>query len=164
MNIFILHHFGLGDFFAQHLEVMDKKRFVKVDKERIIKQISWGAVGTPITIFNIYILNRYFKVVGLKTLLGNLFILQFFISPCFLFSFFMYMNIYKGNSLKEGVEDFQKRFYNIWLDAGKFWPFINIINFYFVPYAYRVYFTQLGSLTWNVYMSYYMHTKSLILV
>jgi hypothetical protein len=156
---------GIADFIAQHLENKHNKEKEKekniINNERLIKQISWGVFSTPLAIFNIYMLNKYFKVIGFKSLLINLLLLQFIIGPCFLITFFIYMNFYNRKSLRDAILDVKKRFYNIWIDQGKYWPFVNFINFYFVPYTYRVYVNQCASMTWNVYISYYMHYKSL---
>jgi hypothetical protein len=155
---------GLADIIAQNLEKRNKniKDKEKIDNKRLIKQISWGIFSSPLAIFNIFMLNKYFKVVGFKSLLTNLFLLQFLIGPCFISTLIIYMNFYNGNSLKDGISDIEKRFYDLWIDNGKYWPFVNFINFYFIPYKSRVYINQFASLTWNVYISYYIHYKSLV--
>ena len=68
--------FGLADFLSQKIETMNHIGIKKIDNERLIRQSSWGAVSTPFTIFNFYLLNKYFKVKCFKTLMINIGILR----------------------------------------------------------------------------------------
>lgn len=151
---------SLGDFLGQKIEMhFDKtKRF---DIKRFFIQTCWAFVVTPYFLAQYHFLETFCKVSGLKTLLINMFYLQFISSPiCYLF-FFMHTNLLHGKGFHKAIENFKRRIKDILIDNGKFWPIVNFINFYFLPYSFRIYFSQLMSLIWNVYLSYFLYSNKL---
>lgn len=149
---------SLGDFISQKIEMKYNKE-KKFDKKRFLIQSCWGFVVTPYFIVQYHYLETLCKVVGLKTLLLNMFYLQFISSPVCYFMFFMYTNLLNGKGFRKAFENFKERIFDILIDNAKFWPFVNFINFYFLPYSLRIYFAQFMSLVWNVYLSYFLHAK-----
>ncbi len=151
---------SLADFISQKIE-MNYNKEKKFDKKRFIIQSCWALVVTPYFIVQYHYLETFCKVVGLKSLLMNMFYLQFISSPICYFLFFMYTNLLHGRGFRKSLENFNERIFDILIDNGKFWPFVNLINFYFLQYALRIYFAQFMSLVWNVYLSYFLHAKKL---
>jgi len=149
---------SLGDFISQKIEMhYDKKK--KFDRKRFIIQSCWAFVVTPYFLVQYHYLETFCKVIGLKTLLMNIFYLQFVSSPICYFLFFMHNSLLNGKGFRKAFEIFNERIIDLIIDNGKFWPFVNMINFYFLPYSLRVYFSQFMSLIWNVYLSFFLHAK-----
>lgn len=149
---------SLGDYVSQKIEMHYNKERT-FNAKRFMIQSSWAFIVTPYFMVQFHLLEKFCKVVGLKTLFLNMIYLQFFSSPICYFIFFMHNNLLNGMGFNKGIEIFKERILEISLDNGKFWPFVNFINFYIIPYHLRVYFAQFSSLIWNIYLSYFLHTK-----
>lgn len=150
---------SLGDYISQSIEIYSDPE-KKFDKKRFVVQASWSFFATPYFMSQYYLLEKFCKVVGLKTLLLNMFFLQFISSPIVYFCYFMHCDLMHSRGAEAGLNTFKERFYDIFINNMKFWPVCNIINFYILPYSFRFYFGQLMSLIWNTYLSYFNYSKS----
>ena len=106
-----------------------------------------------------FLLEKFCKVVNLITLLKTIFFLQFISSPFTYFLYFMFSEISNGKGYKVGLNTYRSRIKDILISNGKFWPFINSVNFYFIPYTFRIHFSMSASLLWNIYLSYFKYVK-----
>ena len=76
---------------------------------------------------------------------------QTLFAPTSLFVFLSTMSLMEGSSPSEKLE----RSYTTTLKRNwMVWPFVQLINFRFVPLDHRVILVQVVSLGWNCYLSY----------
>jgi protein Mpv17 len=61
------------------------------------------------------------------------------------------MSALEGTSAKEKLD---KTYWNALTSNWMVWPFVQVVNFSFVPLDYRVLFVNGLSIFWNCYLSY----------
>ncbi|XP_039558383.1 mpv17-like protein 2 isoform X2 [Passer montanus] len=84
---------------------------------------------------------------GLRTVLKKVLIDQLVASPSMGAWYFMAMGTLEGQSLQESWDELKE----------KFWELYKILNFLFVPPAYRVVYVNVVTLGWDTYLSYLKH-------
>lgn len=72
-------------------------------------------------------------------------------APTFISVFLSSMAIMEGGSPKEKLE---KNYVPALQANYMLWPFVQLVNFKFVPLAHRVLFVNLISIGWNCYLSF----------
>lgn len=92
-----------------------------------------------------------------KTAIG-----QVSVFPLYVASFYSYMGILEGLSPPQCVEKVSKAFVPTLVTGTAFWPFVNVINFLYVPAIKRVAFVNAAGLFWNAFLSYENSTKARI--
>uniref|UniRef100_A0A0K0EJ29 Mitochondrial inner membrane protein Mpv17 n=1 Tax=Strongyloides stercoralis TaxID=6248 RepID=A0A0K0EJ29_STRER len=79
---------------------------------------------------------------------------QTMFSPFFSSSVIMSFRLTEGFTLSESFDSLKKEFWDIYKTSLKFWPIVQLANFYFVPIHFRVFLTQVAALIWNVFLSF----------
>jgi protein Mpv17 len=111
------------------------------------------------------ILNRWFAVLervkgNPKTLaLKRVAIDQIFFAPFFSASVIYNLRLLEGYGIKESWNKLLADYWGIYQHSMKFWPCVQIFNFYFLPLNFRVVFVQIAALFWNTFLSYKTQTK-----
>jgi protein Mpv17 len=87
---------------------------------------------------------------------------QLIYAPFSIIVFFAYANYleeksFKFESLASKVEN---SLIQTWLADCSFWPFVNVINFRYIPLNYRPTFVGGAQLMWQTYMSSVSHSRS----
>ncbi|VDN50776.1 unnamed protein product [Dracunculus medinensis] len=105
----------------------------------------------------IYYIILYFKIFIFIFIL-NCFIISPYLltvfSPPFTASTLYNLRLLEGQRFSKAFEALKRDFPDIFLTGIKFWPFILLLNFYFIPLNFRVIFVQIAALLWNAYFSY----------
>uniref|UniRef100_A0A0K0FA75 Mitochondrial inner membrane protein Mpv17 n=1 Tax=Strongyloides venezuelensis TaxID=75913 RepID=A0A0K0FA75_STRVS len=106
------------------------------------------------------VLSRYFtilakmpgtpKIKPLKMVLFD----QLIFSPIFSSSVILSLRLTEGFTLSESINSWKVEFYDIYKTSLKFWPFVQLANFYVIPIQYRVFVTQVAALIWNIFLSF----------
>lgn len=152
--------FAIGDLLCQRLE--NNNSIIKEHSynwNRVFKQASFGFLFTPYIHFQFniiipkYIARGNFQI--WKIVLYN----QIVNSTIFSFSFFTYINILNGMSIDSALQDTLLKLPSTLSTAWKVWPFIQYINFTYIPIAYRVIFNNSFGVIWNIYLSYVQNVK-----
>lgn len=98
-------------------------------------------------------LENLVRVQGFGGIAMKLFMDQLFFLPVSTAAFFLVMKIGEGMSV-EGATDFMRgNLKNTLFSAWKVWPFVNFVNFAFVPAQMRVVFVSTVSIFWVAYLS-----------
>lgn len=94
------------------------------------------------------------------TILGKKLILdQGVCAPCFLAGNITTLTLLKSQSMEEVRKELDRSYLNLLKMNYKFWPFVQVINFYFIPLTYRVIFGSSAALIWNTIFSYRLYSK-----
>ncbi|KAI1724375.1 mpv17 / PMP22 family domain-containing protein [Ditylenchus destructor] len=95
-----------------------------------------------------------------KTLpLKKLAVDQIFFAPIFSASIIYNLRLMEGYSIKESWEKLVIDYWDIYKRSIQYWPCMQLINFYVIPLQFRVIFTQVAALIWNVFLSHKTQTR-----
>lgn len=141
--------FATGDTMAQHL--IEKKSFENHDPARTGRMALYGSLFGPVA-------TTWFSFLQRKIVLKNqnLEIIARVVSDqtvfagCNLFCFLGSMAIMEGSDPKEKL---RKNYTNALTRNWMVWPFVQLVNFKYLPLQHRVMFVNVVSLGWNCYLS-----------
>lgn len=81
------------------------------------------------------------------------------LAPCFLACNISVLTLLKSQSIVEVKNELERSYLNLLKMNYTFWPFVQVINFYFIPLTYRVIFGSSAALIWNTIFSYRLYNK-----
>ncbi|XP_043215573.1 mpv17-like protein 2 [Amphibalanus amphitrite] len=99
---------------------------------------------------------RTARVVRLKILAD-----QLVAAPLFALTFFVGMDLLEGRSVRDGLQEFKKKFPEVYLFDWCIWPPTQWLNFTYVPERYRVLYVNVVTVIWDVFLSYSKHRDQL---
>jgi len=79
---------------------------------------------------------------------------QAIFAPSVLFGFLNIVSSLKGECLAVRAHDIKTNYLPILANNYKFWPMIQVVNFYFVPLQHRLMVVNVAALCWNTYLSW----------
>lgn len=94
------------------------------------------------------------KVLGKKLLLD-----QCVFAPAFLAGNISLLTLLKTRSTQEVKQEIKRSYVKLLKLNYTFWPFVQMLNFYFIPLAYRVVFGSCAALIWNTLFSYKLYNQ-----
>ncbi|KAK4229712.1 hypothetical protein QBC38DRAFT_83939 [Podospora fimiseda] len=149
--------FSIGDITAQQL--VDKRGLSQHDYLRTGRMALYGgAVFGPCasTWFGLLSKHVVFPKSQTKTILARVAVDQGLFAPVFIGVFLSSMAVLEGGSPKEKL----KESYVDALSANYMvWPWVQMVNFRFVPLQHRLVFVNVVSIGWNSYLSW-LNSKS----
>lgn len=80
-------------------------------------------------------------------------------APIFLTGNITTLTYLKTQSFDEVRKEIKHSYFNLLKLGYSFWPFVQLLNFYFIPVAYRVVFGSGAALVYNVLFSYRLNYK-----
>ncbi|XP_044726662.1 protein Mpv17-like isoform X2 [Chrysoperla carnea] len=150
-----------GDIIAQQL-------IEKTEKHDWLRTKQFGAVGAlfvgPGTTSWYKILEKKFghgmvcgkhdprltRIVGLKKMVAD----QILFAPLFLGAFLLLIGRLKCKKWDRNVEDLKTQYPAVLTSNYMIWPFVQLVNFTFVPLHMQVLLVQTVALFWNTYLSW----------
>ncbi|TRX95030.1 hypothetical protein FHL15_004115 [Xylaria flabelliformis] len=142
--------FAVGDITAQ--QVVEKRGLQKHEYARTARMFAYGgAVFGPAA-------TTWFKVLSKRVVLQNknaemlarVACDQLLFAPTFIGVFLSSMAVLEGSSPKEKLE---KSYWPALSTNWMVWPFVQMVNFKFVPLQHRVLAVNVVSIGWNCYLS-----------
>ncbi|XP_049866565.1 mpv17-like protein 2 [Pectinophora gossypiella] len=82
---------------------------------------------------------------------------QFFCAPITIVCFFYGMGYLENKSVTQCTDELTKKFKYVYLGDWIFWPPVQCINFYFLPSKYRVFYINIATMIFDVYLSLMKH-------
>jgi len=96
-------------------------------------------------------------LVPLKRVIVDQIIAAPLINAVFIYS----LHLTQSFSPEKALTKFKNEYVEIMINAYKLWPWVQLVNFYFVPLHYRLIFVQCFALIWNTYLSFATHRPTL---
>jgi len=143
----------LGDIFAQ--KAIDKKE--EIDVKRMLRFTILGScIVGPMVRSWLVILERIFgPTVTLGKTLQKLFLDQIAFAPFNQTLILSSLGIMQGlTSLELVLEKVQKELPTVVFTGWKIWPFVNLINFYYVPFQLRPLIISFVALFWFTFLAW----------
>lgn len=110
--------------------------------------------GSLVAIDKIFGPTSNFLVLGKKLLFD-----QGLCAPCFLVGSITTLTLLQTQSFEKVRDELNRSYFNLLKMNYTFWPFVQVLNFYFIPLAYRVVFGSSAALIWNTMFSYKLYNK-----
>ncbi|CAI2330413.1 unnamed protein product [Caenorhabditis sp. 36 PRJEB53466] len=79
---------------------------------------------------------------------------QLVFSPLFNAFILVQLRVLEGFSVSESIERMKADWFVVYSSSLRVWPFVQLLNFYFVPLNYRVILIQVVAFFWNSWLSY----------
>ncbi|KAJ1566958.1 Protein required for ethanol metabolism, partial [Cladochytrium tenue] len=151
--------FIVGDWTAQH--GVERRRLAEHDVERTLRLAFYGGFFAvrwkrgPIVALWYPFLQRIVRVKSpFRALVYRVALDQLAYAPVAIAFFFSYNAILEGRGIEGVKERLERGYASTLLNNWKLWPFVQIVNFRFVPVLYQSLVVNATALGWNTYMSY----------
>ncbi|CAN8101557.1 unnamed protein product [Discula destructiva] len=142
--------FGTGDVIAQ--QAVEKKGIEKHDLARTGRMALYGGVvfgPAAATWFKFLAANVTLRSAN-ATILARVALDQGLFAPCAIGMFLSSMAVLEGGSVSDKLD---KNYRSALTTNYLVWPFVQAVNFKFVPLHHRVLFVNVISIGWNCYLS-----------
>ena len=151
--------FSFGDYICQKLE-LKYKLIAEFSNKRCLMQGSFGLIGAPYLHLQYckimpYLFPENSKYIAFKSIVYSLTISDGLSN----LMFYIYMDLISGKGFQKAIQESKKKFIVTMIANWQFWPLISTINFTLIPIQYRVLFDNLGSIFWNIYLSFIQNKK-----
>lgn len=149
---------AVGDLIEQIVEIFSNE-IESWNKIRTLKLASTGfAVGLVCHYWYLYLDQRYPHTNHLS-IFKKIVLNQLIFSPLCIFVFFATLSLVNQSSKSQFLKDIVEKGRNIYIAEWVVWPPASLINFYFIPYKYRVLYDSFASLGFDIYNSYIVHKE-----
>lgn len=81
-------------------------------------------------------------------------------APVFLVGNLTTLTLLKTHSTQEVKKELERSYFSLLKLNYTFWPFVQVINFYYIPLTYRVLFGSTAALVWNTMFSYKLYNSN----
>ncbi|CAG9783060.1 unnamed protein product [Diatraea saccharalis] len=150
-----------GDIICQSL--IEKKKLRHLDVKRTIGFSSIGFfVGGPALRVWYGLLNKHIGSTGKSVALKKVFVDQVLFAPAFLYLILIAVGTLQGKSFDTIKADLKANYTDVLITNYYIWPWVQLINFYYVPLQYQVLVVQSVALFWNTYLSWKTNRKRLV--
>ncbi|XP_014782957.1 protein Mpv17 [Octopus bimaculoides] len=142
---------SLGDFISQTFVERKGKNY------SIIRTARFGFFGTVYvgpTLRTWYLIMERLFGVGKKTAFFKLVADQMCFAPVFLATFICGMELLKGNTWNYSKNKVVENFKPVLMSNYQLWPAVQLCNFYFIPFQYRILVVNTTAVGWNTYLAY----------
>ncbi|XP_043846397.1 protein Mpv17-like [Dromiciops gliroides] len=147
---------GIGDIISQQL--IERRGFKKHQVHRTLTMafIGCGFVG-PVVGGWYRVLDRLIPGNTKMDVLKKVAVDQVVFAPCFLVCLLPLIGTFDGLSVQDNWARFQRNFPAALIFNYYIWPPVQLVNFYLIPLAYRLFFVQCVAIIWNTYLSWKIH-------
>ena len=143
--------FVTSDILTQQLV---EKKGLHHNGRRTLRMGVMGVIIGPIQRTWFLTLERFIPPTSKIQIVKKLIVDQLVYGPFIIFSFYSLSGALAGNSLNDVKLMLQERYLKTVFTGYKVWPFVQAINFTFVPLQNRANFVQAVGLCWNMYLSW----------
>lgn len=147
---------GVGDLSVQTVEFYGNRK-KEYDFKRAGRMFAVGLCLGPFNHLWYSYLDKVLPGKTLTTVLKKILADQIVASPFFAFTFFVGAGTLEGQTLSESLDEFRRKFIEVYKADWSFWPAAQAINFFYVKPEYRVVYVSIATLVWNTFLSYMKH-------
>lgn len=148
---------AIGDLFQQEFDFQSKLIPERYDWARAGRMFIVGVLLGPFHHYYYIYLDKVLPKTDMKTISVKIVCDQAFVSPASLVIFFYAMGALEKKPMQTSTEEIKSKLKYVYLGDCLFWPPIQFINFYYLPTHYRVFYTNVATVIFNVFLSYMKH-------
>uniref|UniRef100_A0AC34QPJ5 Mpv17-like protein 2 n=1 Tax=Panagrolaimus sp. JU765 TaxID=591449 RepID=A0AC34QPJ5_9BILA len=147
--------YGAGDAIAQYYENFDN--FQGFNYSRLCRVAAVGLFVGPMSHFYYPILDRVLGSGNSWALVGRKVIVDLICSPTFSVTFVSVVALMEGKSVVEAVQEYRRKFFEIYKLDLCIWPPAQVINFGLIPLRFRVLYIQAMILLYTTCLTHVRH-------
>ncbi|XP_056644373.1 mpv17-like protein 2 [Diorhabda sublineata] len=147
---------AVGDLLEQKYEILTED----LDELNLRRTKNLAITGLPIGLvchFWYKYLDKFLPGYTLRVVTKKVIADQCIASPLCIATFFLSMQYLEGKSKSEFIEEAKEKSVKLYAADWMIWPPAQFINFYLLPYQYRILFDNMVSLGFDVYTSRVKH-------
>ncbi|RNA44275.1 Mpv17 2 [Brachionus plicatilis] len=149
---------ALGDIVEQIIELVSKE-IKQWDRIRTLKLSTTGFTVGIVCHYWYTLLEKYYPHNRRGQVFKKILLNQIILSPLCILIFFTTLTIMGADGKQRLAYDLTTKGRDIFIAELFIWPPASLINFYFVPYKFRVLYDSITSLGFDIYNSYVVHKK-----
>lgn len=107
------------------------------------------------------VLNRHVGAQGKTVAMKKVLLDQCIFAPSFLYILLCLVGATQGKSWKVIKGDVERNYFDVLKANYYIWPWVQLVNFYYVPLHYQVLVVQSVALFWNTYISWKTNRRTL---
>jgi hypothetical protein len=142
-----------GDMAMQVLE-QRKQGVTKIDHARSARLSAFRIVQAPFLSVAWRTFDRWVPWPGASAVAAKVFLDQLLLMPPSMSSFFMTQGLMEGLPLQDCLKRTQETLPSTMLRCVPYWCTVHIVTFGFIPVTYRIAWTSLAAVGWNMYISH----------
>lgn len=108
------------------------------------------------------LLQRYIGTQGKTVAVKKVFVDQFVFAPSFLVMILAAVGTMQGKPWKAVQNDIEANYFDVLKTNYLIWPWVQLVNFYYIPLQYQVLLVQSVALFWNTYLSWKTNRNRLL--
>lgn len=108
------------------------------------------------------LLQRYIGTQGKTVAVKKVFVDQFVFAPSFLVMILAAVGTMQGKPWKAVKNDIEANYFDVLKTNYLIWPWVQLVNFYYIPLQYQVLLVQSVALFWNTYLSWKTNRNRLL--
>ncbi|CAG4937978.1 mpv17-like protein 2 [Colias croceus] len=147
----------LGDLIQQEIEFHGNLLPSRYDWARTARMFIIGTCMGPLHHFYYIYLDKFLPHTDLKTVGKKILNDQLLASPATILCFFYGLGFLEGKKISESTEEIKEKMAYVYIGDCLFWPPIQFINFYYLPTQYRVFYINIATMVYNVFLSFMKH-------
>lgn len=151
---------GIGDLVQQEIEYRRKILPKRYDWGRLLRMTIVGALLGPVHHYFYAYLDKLYPDTNLASVFKKMAIDQIVGAPVCIALFFYGMGTLEKKSFKESHTELKEKFVTVYIVDLCIWPVTQFVNFYFIPLQYRVVYSNLVTMIYDVFLSYVKHVDS----
>jgi len=152
--------FTSGDIIQQRIEKSMGQRN-KHDTHRSGRMFLVGlSQGPPHHYWYVY-LDKWLPKKTTRTIVTKILADQFIAAPFFAITFIFGMGLLQDKRMSECWTEFVKKFPTVYLFDWCIWPPTQYVNFRYIPQSLRVFYVNVVTVIWDIFLSYIKHYDEL---
>ncbi|KPJ09731.1 Mpv17-like protein 2 [Papilio machaon] len=148
---------GIGDIIQQEIEYQSKVLPRRYDWPRTARMFIVGTIMGPMHHYYYIYLDKVLPYADVKTVVKKIACDQLFASPATLLCFFYGMGTLENKTLEQSTLEVKQKFVYVYMGDCLFWPPVQFLNFYYLPTHYRVFYINLATMLFNIFLSFIKH-------
>ncbi|XP_049872915.1 protein Mpv17 [Pectinophora gossypiella] len=144
---------GAGDLISQ--TIIEKKSFKQIEWQRSARFSCIGLfiIGPTLRVWY-GVLNKHIGHTGKTVAVKKVFLDQVVFAPMVLCSLLCIVGASQGKNWDSIKQDLNTNYIDILKANYMLWPWVQLLNFYYIPLHYQVLFVQCVALFWNTYLAW----------
>ncbi|XP_050343151.1 mpv17-like protein 2 [Nymphalis io] len=147
----------IGDLILQEIEFQSKILPKRYDWSRAGRMLLVGTLMGPMHHYYYIYLDKFLPKANLKTVAQKIMTDQLIASPLTILCFFYGMGYLEKKTFEQSTLEIKEKFRYVYGGDCLFWPPVQFINFYFLPTHYRVFYINVATMIYNVFLSFMKH-------